>query len=48
MAEREAKIIVSGQEPQQVIIIDQGEDFENGEGQIPNHDKIEIVYISNK
>lgn len=48
MEEREAKIIVSGQEPQNVVIIDNGENFENGEGRVPNHDKIEIVYITNK
>ncbi len=48
MEERKAVIEISGQEPQQVVIIDRGEDFENGEGRIPNHDKIEIVYIANK
>jgi hypothetical protein len=44
MEEREAKIIICGQEQQHVVIIDSGENFENGEGRIPNHDKIEIVY----
>jgi hypothetical protein len=46
--EREAKIIISGQEPQKVVIIDNNEGFENGEGRVPNHDKVEIVYITNK
>jgi hypothetical protein len=48
MEEREAKITVSGQEQQTVMIIDNDEDYRNGEGRIPNHDKIEIVYIANK
>jgi hypothetical protein len=48
MEERKAEIIVDGQEPQPVVIIDNGEDFENGDGRTPNHDKIEIVYINNK
>jgi len=48
MEEREAKIIVNGQEPQDVVIVDNGEDFRNGDGRIPNHDKVEIVYKSSK
>lgn len=48
MAEREAQIIVSSQETQRVVIIDNGEDFENGEGRTPDHDKIEIVYPIDK
>lgn len=48
MEEREAKIIVSGQEPQDVVIVDNGEDYKNGEGKIPNHDKVEIVYKSSE
>lgn len=48
MEEREVKIFISGQEPQRVIIIDDGEDFKNGDGRIPNHDKVEIIYIADK
>ena len=48
MEERVAKIAVTGQEPQAVVIIDNGEDFRNGEGRTPDHDKVEIVYITNK
>ena len=33
----------------EVEIIDNGEGYEaNGEGQVPNHDKVEIVYKTNK
>jgi len=48
MEEREGKIMVHGQESQHVVIIDNGEYFENGEGKTPNHDQIEIVYIADK
>jgi hypothetical protein len=48
MEEREATIKISGQESKKVVILDRGEDFENGDGRIPNHDKIEIVYLADK
>ena len=48
MEEREATIKISGQEPKNVVIIDRDENFENGDGRVPNHDKIEIVYIAGK
>lgn len=49
MAERETTIKINDGEPQQVIIVDNNEGFtKNGQGQIPNHDKVEIVYISPK
>ncbi len=44
MQEREGKVEVKGQKPEPVVIIDNGEDYENGEGRIPNHDKVEIIY----
>jgi len=28
-----------------VIIVDRGEDFEDKAGEIPNHDKVEIIYV---
>lgn len=43
MGERETTIVVEGQE-KKVIIVDNGENFKNGDGRIPNHDKVEIVY----
>lgn len=48
MTEREGEIIKSGEENQKVIIIDNDENFYGEKGSIPNHDKIEIVYISPK
>lgn len=45
---RDTTIRIGDQEPQAVKIIDNGENFRNGEGRIPNHDKIEIIYISPK
>lgn len=32
----------------EVKIIDLGENYDHEEGSIPNHDKVEIVYISPK
>jgi hypothetical protein len=49
MAERIATIEIKDQEPREVIIVDNGENFGSGNrGEIPNHDKVEIIYDSNK
>lgn len=41
---RKGKIIVPNKKIEDVIILDNGEYLENGN--IPNHDKIEIIYLS--
>lgn len=47
--ERNGTLIRPGEETVEVKIIDRGEDFDkNGEGQIPNHDKVEVIYIVKK
>lgn len=49
MAEtRECDLIKNGEEPVKVVIIDNGEKFTTEKGSIPNHDKVEIIYISPK
>ncbi len=48
MEERKGNIKVNGQEQQPVVIVDRGEDFKNGGGRIPDHDKIEIEYSATK
>ena len=43
--ERNGTLIRPGEETVPVKIIDRGEDFDkNGEGQIPNHDKVDVIY----
>lgn len=48
MNEREGDLIRAGEEPEKVIIVDNGEDFSGSIGSVPNHEKIEIIYISPK
>lgn len=45
---REGTINLSERGEVKVTIIDNGEEFENGKGQIPNHDKVLIVYEDKK
>lgn len=40
-----ATIHLRDKEPKDVVIIDHGEGYGgNGEGQTPNHDKVEVIY----
>lgn len=48
MEEREGRVCTRGNDPIFVTIIDNGEDFEDGIGKNPNHDKIEIEYPVDK
>lgn len=41
---RSGKLRLDGEEIVRVDIVDNGEEYENGEGNIPNHDKILVVY----
>lgn len=47
--ERIAVISMPDGELKDIIILDNGEGYdENGIGQTPNHDKVEIIYVAEK
>lgn len=45
---KEVMLVIGGEEAQKVMLVDNGEEFSSGDGSLPNHDKVEIIFVEQK